>query len=209
MSAPHPIPSAATLLLAVLLASPVAAQNPHVGHVASGFADTPDGMGLLPTAIAEAEVAAQHAGLAARDLSDLGAMQRHVAHVQNAIDPSVVEAGPGMGYGVLRAATGVARHIELAAGVDGAESSVVTHSPHIARSALNTVARAERIMELAGQVQAATSADAAAPMVTEIGQLAGQLMEGADANGDGRVGWQEGEGGLATARQHLGFLMGD
>lgn len=200
----------ASLATAVLILVPasLAAQNPHVGHVATGFANTPDGAGLLPTAEAEAQVAAQHAGLAARDLSNLGAMQTHIAHVQHALDPSVVESGPGAGYGVMAAAQGVARHIELAAGVDGAASSVVTHSPHVAQAAQNTVARAERILELAAQVQSAGSAEAAAPLVEEIQQLADQLVDGADTDGNGRVGWQEGEGGLATARQHLGFLMG-
>ena len=206
-----PFRTFATLALVAFLAVPgaiSAQENPHVGHVASGFGNTPDGMGLLPTAVAEAEVAAQHAGLAGRDASDLANMKRHIAHVQNAVDPSVVESGPGKGYGVIQAATGVARHIELAAGVDGAAGSVTTHAPHIAQSARNTVTRAEQIMELAAQVQAAESADVAAPMVAQIAELASQLMAGADANGDGRIGWQEGEGGLAVAQQHLGFLQG-
>ena len=203
-------PRFASLAAAVLLLVPasLAAQSPHIGHVATGFANTPDGAGLLPTAEAEAQVAAQHAGLAARDLSNLAAMQAHIGHVQHAVDPSAVEAGPGLGYGVVAAAEGVARHIELAASGDGAAGAVVTHSPHVAQAARNTVARAQRILELATQVQAAGSADAAAPMVQEIQQLAAQLVDGDDVNEDGRVGWQEGEGGLATARQHLGFLMG-
>ena len=36
----------------------------HIGHVASGWTDTPKGMGLLPTALAEAKIAAYHAGVA-------------------------------------------------------------------------------------------------------------------------------------------------
>lgn len=198
----------ASLAALLLLPAALTAQNPHVAHVATAFGDTPDGMGLLPAAEAEAAVAVQHAGLAARDLTDLGSMKTHVAHVQHALDPTVVENGPGRGYGLVTAAEGVARHIELAAGVDGAAGSVVTHAPHVAQAARNTVTRAERILELADQVQAAESADAAAPMVQGIQQLSARLVDGVDADGDGSVGWQEGEGGLATARQHLGFLMG-
>lgn len=193
---------------ALLIPACLAAQNPHLGHVATGFANTPDGMGLLPVAEAEAGVAAQHAGLAARDPANLGAMKTHVAHVQHAVDPSVIENGPGLGYGVVAAAEGIVRHIELAAGVEGAGEAVVRHAPHVAQSARNTVERARRILELAAQVQAAESAEAAAPLVQEIQQLTTRLVEGEDADGDGSVGWQEGEGGLATARQHLGFMMG-
>lgn len=193
---------------ALLLPACLAAQNPHVGHVATGFANTPDGMGLLPAAEAEAAVARQHADLAARDLTNLGAMKTHVAHVQHAVNPAVVDAGPGLGYGVVAAAEGVARHIELAAGVEGADAAVTRHAPHVAQSARNTVVRAQRILELATQVQAAEAATAAAPLVEEIQALTTELVEGTDADGDGQVGWQEGEGGLATARQHLSFIMG-
>lgn len=205
MNSTH-VASLATAFLLVPMA--LAAQNPHVGHVATGFANTPDGMGLLPAAEAEAAVARQHADLAARDLSSLSSMKTHVAHVQHALNPTVVENGPGLGYGVVAAAEGVARHIELAAGVDGAGDMVTRHAPHVAQSARNALARAQRILELATQVQAADNAASAGPMVQEIQTLAAELVDGVDADGDGSVGWQEGEGGLATARQHLGFIVG-
>ena len=177
-----------------------------MGHVADGFRGTPDGMGLLPAAIAEAEVAAMHAGLAARDLTDLDAMKRHTGHVQHAVDPTVVENGPGAGYGVKQGASGAARHISMAADSEGATDNIRTHSNHVATSANNTVARADRILELAAQIQEAESADAAAPLVEEMAEVAGQLVSGLDANGDGRVGWQEGEGGLEQANAHMGFM---
>ena len=37
----------------------------HIGHVMTGWSDTPEGMGPQPPAIAEAENAIQHAGFAA------------------------------------------------------------------------------------------------------------------------------------------------
>lgn len=30
---------------------------------------------------------------------------------------------------------------------------------------------------------------------------------GLDANGDGKISWQKGEGGLKTADKHLGLMM--
>ena len=78
--------------------------------------DTPDQVGLLVAAQMEAEVAAQHAGLAAGS-GDLAGIQRHIVHVLHAIDPTTSERGPGKGYGLIRAASGAAQHIELAAGV--------------------------------------------------------------------------------------------
>lgn len=196
----------------VVAAGPLAAQqdNPahtHMGHVADGFRGTPEGQGLLPTAIAEAEIAARHAGLAARDPSNLEAMQNHTRHVLHAIDPSTVENGPGLGYGVKPAAEGVARHIELAASAEGASDGVSTHSTHVATSARNVVARSDRIVELGNQVLAATSASEAASVLEELNEVAQQLIPGTDANGDGRTGWQEGEGGLEQAQTHMGLMQ--
>ncbi len=178
----------------------------HIGHVADAWNDTPDGQGLLPAALAEARIAAQHAGLAARDTSDLDAMKRHTGHVLNAVDPSVMENGPGLGYGVKRAAELAAKHIQAAANSDGASQAITTHANHVATSAQNTVARADEIVMLAQKIDGTSSASAAAPLVQELNTLSMQLVDGNDANGDGRVGWQEGEGGLAQAEQHLGLM---
>ena len=178
----------------------------HIGHVADSFRGTPDGMGLLPTAMAEAQVVAQHAGFAARDLTDLDAMKRHMGHVLNALDPTEVEDGPGLGYGVLPAINGAVRHIELAAASEGASDGVKTHAGHVATSGKNTAERADRAVALAKGVMEAESAADAAPMVEDLVGLAEQLLAGLDANDDGRIGWQEGEGGMEQALTHLNLM---
>ena len=182
------------------------AAHAHIGHVADAWRDTPDGQGLLPTAIAEANIAAQHAALAAKDPSNLDAMKLHTGHVLHAVDPEAMANGPGLGYGVKQGATGAATHIELAAKSEGASNGVTTHSTHIATSARNTVQRAEEIVALANKIQMADSASAASALVGDLNMLAEQLISGKDADGDGRVGWQEGEGGLQQAEQHLTLL---
>ena len=70
-----------------------------------------DGMGLLPVAQAEAAIAAQHANLAISKPSDIDSIRLHSGHVLHAIDPVAIEAGPGLGYGLERAAGGVRAHI--------------------------------------------------------------------------------------------------
>lgn len=199
----------ALLALCVSAVSAAAQANPvhaHIGHVADAFNGTPNGMGLLPTAVAEAEVAVQHATFAAQDPSNLDAMKRHAAHVLHAVDPSLVQGGPGRGYGVKQAASGAARHIEMAASAQGASENVRTHAPHVAASANNTVQRADGIIALAQQIQATSSATEAAALVQRLATLAGQLVPGTDANGDGRVGWEAGEGGLQQATQHVTLM---
>ena len=166
----------------------------HIGHVADAFNGTPEGQGLLPTALAEARIAAQHAGLAAGDTSNLEAMKSHTGHVLNAVDPTVMENGPGLGYGVKRAAEGAAKHIQAAAGSEGASQAITTHATHVATSAQNTVARADEIVMLAQKIQGASrprprrrwcnsstrcrSNWSTGPMPMVTGELAGKKVKG-------------------------------
>ena len=184
---------------------PAGAVGTHIGHVMNGFNDTPKGEGLLAVAENDAGVAAQHAALAARAPNNLDGMKLHAGHVINALDPTIVTAGPGSGYGLKKATTGVITHIELAAKAPGASANVGIHANHVATAARNTLARADQIIALAKQVQASTDAAAAAALINQIVPLAQQLMAGADTNGDGRVSWEE--GGLQTAEEHVKLLV--
>ncbi len=181
------------------------ASHAHMGHVADSWGDTPDQAGLLPTASAEAEIAAMHAGLAAK-ASSLGSTKAHIGHLLNAIDPSVEPSGPGKGYGVVKAATGAATHIRLAANADGASDNVNVHANHVATSADNVVQWAKRIVELCAEVQATDDAAAAAEGAQEIESLTQAILNGRDADGDGRTSWGEGEGGLEQAAFHMNLM---
>ena len=189
----------------LLLAQQNAAHT-HIGHVMDGWRDTPEGQGLLPTAIAEAQIAAQHASLAAKDPNNLDAMKRHSAHVLHAVDPEQIESGPGLGYGVKQAAAGAAQHISAAANAEGASGAVRTHATHVATSAQNTVTRADKLVALAKNIAMTSSAEDASRLVAELNTLAQQLLAGADANGDGRTGWQQEEGGLEVAKTHANLM---
>ena len=178
----------------------------HMGHVTKSWGDTPDKKGLLPTAMAEAKIAAQHAGFAANKPDDLGWMQMHARHVLNAIDPSVEAKGPGMGYGVIKAAGGTTKHIGFAAKSEDASENVRIHAAHVSASSQNTVKRAQEIVTLGKKVIAAGSAADAAPLVKQMATLSSQLMSGVDANGDGSITWHEGEGGLDAAQKHMGIM---
>ena len=179
----------------------------HIGHVVNAFAQAPNGQSLLGTAMAEARVAVQHAGLAGRDPANLDAMKLHAGHVIHAIDPSIVTMGPGQGYGVKAAASGIATHIDLAAKAPGASQNVVTHASHIATSAKNSVQRADQIVAVAKQIQEATTAAAAASLVSQLVSLTNQLVAGNDANADGKVTWQDGEGGLQQCDEHVKLML--
>lgn len=191
----------------VTIAVPAGPAGVHIGHVVNAFNDVPGGVGLLPIALAEARTAAQHATLAARAPENLAGMKLHAGHVLHALDPAIVAMGPGKGYGVRRAATGIAAHIELAAKAEGASAGVTAHAPHIATASRSTITRLDQIVALAKQVQAAEAAPAAATLIMQMVSLCEQLVTGADANADGRVTWQAGEGGLQQAQEHVNLML--
>lgn len=180
----------------------------HLEHVTKSWKDTPGKVGLVQILEQEADVAAQHARFAASDTSDLGNMKLHVPHVMHAIDPDTVDGGPGKGYGVLKAAKGVAAHMGFARKSEGATGALKTHSQHVIASAQSIVNWSQEIVSLARGVQDADSASGAADKVKRIQALTDRILNGHDANGDGSVSWQTGEGGLKQLKTHLGFAKG-
>lgn len=191
------------------MTKPMASKNMahvHMGHVTTSWGDTPGKAGLLPTAIAEARIAATHADLAAKQPRNLAWMKMHTRHVLHAIDPTLEPKGPGKGYGVIKASTGVVKHVGFAAASKGASKNVKTHAVHVAASAQNTVDRARQIVRVAKAILATKSTRRAARLVKRQQALAHQLVDGLDANRDGKVTWVKGEGGLMQAQQHMGFM---
>ena len=177
----------------------------HIGHVMDSFNGTPMNMGLLPTAMAEAKTAAQHAGLAAKSTT-LAMMQTHAGHVINAIDPTIVDKGPGLGYGLKKAAMGVATHANLAGNAPEANAGVKMHAMHVNTAATNAAAMADEVVALAQKIRASTSLEEAQKLAAEMQTKAEQITSGVDADKNGTITWNKPEGGLMQAQQHMGLM---
>jgi len=179
----------------------------HLAHVTTTFQDAPSHQGLLATALAEAKIAAQHAALAAKAGSNLDAMKLHAGHVMHAVDPSVEPTGPGLGFGVRRAATGIVEHVQLASKAPTVSINVLTFAARVIASGNNTVKRADEIVVVARRIRAATTAADAAPDVARLNLLTQQITSGLDVNQDGLIGWQTGEGGLDQAQAQVQLML--
>jgi hypothetical protein len=191
-------------------AAPAAPANPthnHIGHVMTMWKDTPGTQGFLPVAIADAKVAATHAGYMQKSPDNLDSIKLHAGHVLNALDPSIEMKGPGSGYGVKRAAAGASQHIQLAAKTEGASKGVQTHAGHVTASLADVTQWTDAAIATAQKIRAATTAAEAAPLVAELITQTNNIANGVDANKDGSIGWQTGEGGLAQANQHMMLMM--
>ena len=184
----------------------VNAAHAHIGHVMTHWNDTPSNHGLLPVAMKEGEIAAAHAALAAKSSNDLSAMKLHARHVRHAIDTSYEASGPGVGYGLIKAANGAIKHTTIASKSDGASQAVKTHTDHVVTSLGNSIARSRMALYAAQGVLISTSPEQAAPHAAKMAELTQAAIEGADANGDGSVSCHAHEGGLKVASQHMSVM---
>lgn len=178
----------------------------QVGYITRAYPEAPGGTGLIDAGTAEARIAMEHVALAGRDPTDLSSMSRHMAHVLHAIDPAEVGTGPGMGYGVKRAAQAVASHAEQLAAMQEVPGVLAFHAPHAARAARGAIVQADEAIELARQVQRATSATTARRALRRLADVVRWMAYGGDRDEDGRIGHSEGESGLAQARYHLSLV---
>ena len=183
------------------------AAHTHIGHVMTMWKDTPNTQGFLPVAVADAKVAATHAELMQKSPDDLDLMKLHAGHVLHALDPTVEAKGPGSGYGLKRAAARALQQIQLAAKSEGASRNVQTHAAHVSASLSDVTAWTDQAIATAQKIRAATSASEAAALVTEVIAQTSSIANGMDANKDGSIGWQTGEGGLAQAQTHMDLMV--
>jgi hypothetical protein len=213
----------------IALVPTAAAQQPanpahaHIGHVMTSWKDTPEMKGFLPTALADAQIAQEQAHMA--DLEGrINDFILYAGYVLNALDPSPetkellktaytrlpntreIEV-PGSGYGVKRAVAGALQHVQLAAKAEGASESVKTHAAHVSASLENVAKWTDQAIAAAQKILIAKNVAEGQPLVTELEELTGYINAGFDANNDGQIGWQTGEGGLSQARTHMRLMM--
>jgi len=179
----------------------------HIAHVATKWEDTPSNRGLLPTALKEAIVAAAHAQYSKNASDDLDAMQLHTTHVRHAIDPALEAGGPGLGYGLLKASEGVVKHITLASQTGDASEAVKAHTEHVVTAMQTAMERTKEALAAADAVMAATTVEEARKHVLKMAELTEAAHLGWDVNGDGQITWNENEGGLKIADQHIDFML--
>jgi hypothetical protein len=146
----------------------------------------------------EAKIAIQHAALAAKSPDSVDQMKRHAGHVIHAVDPTVEMKGPGLGYGVKKAAAGIAQHIELAAKAEGAAPAVKTNAIYVSAYANNVVKWSNEVVELAQQIMAASTPAEAARLTSDLTTLTEQLNTGLAA-----VGKFDAQGGLQQVQQRI------
>jgi len=191
-------------------ALPVAAQaddvRMHLEFVADRYFETPDGRGLLPTALAEADIALEYARLAAADSTSIAAIRRYATYVLHAVDPALVQSGPGYGYGVRAAASGVLREMGYALAIDSLSDNIRLHARYVVSAMENVVRWIDEVAVLANETVSAPTLSQATAAAGRLLQTTEAMTRGVDGKGDGRRGWPDGAEGIEQAAYHLTLM---
>lgn len=177
----------------------------HIGHIATSWQDTPDQVGLLTIARAEAAVVRTHANLAVQRSQDSDWVKMHAIHVRHALAPQ--GTGPGKGYGLIRAVDGVKKHILLALEQDDTSDAVEFHGEQISMSADAVIMRTQQLNTLVTAIIDAPRYSDLSAQAAEMAKLSEEILSGVDLNEDGSVGWEENEPGLNQVLKYLNFLQ--
>jgi tRNA A-37 threonylcarbamoyl transferase component Bud32 len=157
---------------------------------------------LLESALIEARIARQHAGLAA-SASSVGGLHTHAEHTINILRGTNEDFtgdgrgdNPGRGVGVIHFVDLINAHLDAAASASNETRQVQSQVELIRVCTANASNWIDQVIALEMQLVQATDVPAVAAQQTESTELAAALMEGTDLNQNGQVDPFEGECGL-------------
>jgi hypothetical protein len=179
----------------------VEAPTGELTRVMFSAAEAPARQGLLYTAMYDAAVAAQNAGLA-RGTGSFANVETRVGEVLYAIDPEVAPAWPakatgiveiwaGSGYGLRRALRGMIEEIRAALEDGAASAALRRNGPRAIRCAENTLTRADQTAALAQRVLAAATEVDLDPMLRQLEVVAVALHNGVPSPDDEGCGLKQ------------------
>lgn len=192
------------MLLAAALASGCVSKPPtiahvHLGHAITGVHVTPNQEGYMLLAEEQAQQA--------NDLAELAGQAETLETIQAAIARVVEVTTSPEQFGLQQSLMLAANHISFAAMSEDASLNIQKFAPAFANEIARVVERCELIGLLGQDVQATASLDEALTLAAEIRELAAENVRGEDADGDGVVGGEPAEFGMAQLRKQLETMI--
>lgn len=166
------------------------------------------GTGFLATALAEAQTALAQARLAAK-AEDVETLRQHVREVLRAIgaESEKEKSDSSPVGGVRRAVESTLAQLTLAAA--DTQRDAQAFLPRAIAASRNVLGWCDDVAEVADRVGSASDIRGARADVARLVELARQLTSGRDVDGDGRVTFAPGEGGLMAVQITVGGLLGN
>ena len=175
----------------------------HVGHALTHWKTTPDKKGLLLVAEDEARIALEEAEKVLQGLNDLEFVKQQTRNVMHAVDPKAQKKGPGLGFGLKRAAVEATSHITFAAESEDASSNVQAFADEFEKNMAAVVSRCDLIIALGEEILQSDSAAEAGALSEEVVILSRANVNGLDMDDDGAIGSITDEYGLDQLKSDL------
>ena len=174
-------------------------------NITQGSPSTPGHVGYLTLAERNLQ-AATEAAEAAFVASDSESIRRNLDAVILSLDPPDDFKGSTQGF--VRSVAGIAGNAAFAAQMPGASGNVVLQAKRINESADNVIEWSHLAIQLIEQ-SAQMSEEAKLRQTAKIIQAhINRIQHGADANKDGTIGWEIGEGGFDQLSDNIAQLAG-
>lgn len=177
----------------------------HVGHGLTHWQDTPGNKGLFTVAREEIDIA-RHETDAALTATSGPEKITHLNNAAHALNPDVQRAGTGLGYGAIRALESAVEHLEYAATSEDASQNVVSSVAPLSQLGDGILARL-RSAATEAETRGATDTVALDRKAVELRAKLTEVMQGVDANRDGRIDTNTSEAGLDQLHSQLQAML--
>lgn len=195
----------------------------HLRQVLAASPATPGGLALAEGAVGQAAVVVGHAALQQQSISEDNVpnlrlqAERLINILQGANGPDFGDNdgngavdNPGDGFGLAGEGGYIAQVVEqarLAAQAEGATDNVVLHAGHVEIAGANALELLPLMLDAQIKLRIEDTTCCGVPgLVNDTAVWAERLLNGQDANGDGRVDPIPGEGTLQTLYDHAQLM---
>jgi hypothetical protein len=179
----------------------------HIGHTLLGWVTTPNKQGLFVVAEKRAQDAHALAKEAANTINSLDQIKTSANLILQEVNPAQGADNSKPLYGVKQALKGSINHMIFAATSDDTTSNVKNFIKEFETNATAILDRCDLITELGKEINATSSLEDAAVFAAEILTLTGANISGIDADGDGVVGSDPNDYGLAQLRRDIENML--
>lgn len=179
----------------------------HIGHTVTGWMHTPDKQGLFSTAETEGQIALEEAKKAIERPEDLGNIKTHIKGALHALDPDIIENGPGLGFGLLKGLMESIGHFTYAAKSDDASVNVQQFAVQFEREALPLSDHGDLVVALGNEILALTSAEDAYVLASEVHCYIEAIVNGPDEGNECQSVANAGDVGLKQLRSQIDDMI--
>lgn len=178
----------------------------HIGHALTAWRDTPGEQGLFVVAEQETETARSETLAALASRRNTTQRLTHLRNVEIALNPDGVKQAGVKGYGAIRALNGATDHLVFASEADDASENMKKMTYEFSQAQVAVLERMRLAVEVARLGQQ-SSGQEQEDVLLQLQNVMNAIVEGEDANRNGRIDPGQKEYGLQQLRTMISTAL--